>query len=169
MLVTRRRCFRSRPARGSASRQQARSAGAGSPATRATARASSTSGNQPATRLGTPNPDSPLSMWSRRPRRPWPGSAGHQHGNEAQGANAMNQPDVLAQLTEAGVAVWLDDISRERLATGNLEKLMRDMHVRGVTSNPTIFANALAHGEAYDDQVADLALRGVSVGEASRA
>jgi transaldolase len=81
----------------------------------------------------------------------------------------MNQPDILAQLTEAGVAVWLDDISRERLATGNLEKLMRDMHVRGVTSNPTIFANALAHGEAYDDQVADLALRGVSVGEASRA
>ncbi len=78
------------------------------------------------------------------------------------------QPDTLAQLTEAGVAVWLDDISRERLVTGNLEMLKRDMHVRGVTSNPTIFAHALAQGSAYDEQVADLGLRGVSVEEASR-
>jgi transaldolase len=81
----------------------------------------------------------------------------------------MNQPDILAQLTEAGVSIWLDDISRERLATGNLAELMRDMHVRGVTSNPTIFAKALSQGEAYDAQVADLALRGVTVEEASRA
>jgi len=80
------------------------------------------------------------------------------------------QPDdALAQLTAAGVAIWLDDISRERLATGNLEMLIRDLHVRGVTSNPTIFAKALSSGSAYDDQVADLALRGVSVEEASRA
>jgi transaldolase len=80
------------------------------------------------------------------------------------------QPDdALAQLTAAGVAIWLDDISRERLSTGNLEMLMRDLHVRGVTSNPTIFAKALSSGSAYDDQVADLALRGVSVDEASRA
>jgi len=80
------------------------------------------------------------------------------------------QPDdALAQLTAAGVAIWLDDISRERLATGNLEMLIRDLHVRGVTSNPTIFAKALSSGSAYDDQVADLALRGVSVDEASRA
>jgi transaldolase len=80
------------------------------------------------------------------------------------------QPDdALAQLTAAGVAIWLDDISRERLATGNLEMLMRDLHVRGVTSNPTIFAKALSSGSAYDEQVADLALRGVSVEEASRA
>jgi transaldolase len=80
------------------------------------------------------------------------------------------QPDdALAQLTAAGVAIWLDDISRERLATGNLEMLMRDLHVRGVTSNPTIFAKALSSGSAYDGQVADLALRGVSVEEASRA
>jgi len=76
--------------------------------------------------------------------------------------------DTLAQLTADGVAVWLDDISRERLSTGNLEALMRDMHVRGVTSNPTIFAHALSGGTAYDDQVADLAVRGVSVGEAVR-
>jgi transaldolase len=77
--------------------------------------------------------------------------------------------DTLAQLTDAGVAVWLDDISRERLSTGNLEMLMRDRHVRGVTSNPTIFAKAISSGSAYEGQIADLALRGVSVGEASRA
>ena len=76
--------------------------------------------------------------------------------------------DVLEELTQAGVSVWLDDISRERLRTGNLESLIRDFHVRGVTSNPTIFANALAKGDAYDEQIKDLAIRGVSVEEASR-
>jgi transaldolase len=76
--------------------------------------------------------------------------------------------DTLAQLTAAGVAVWLDDISRERLSTGNLETLVRDFHVRGVTSNPTIFDHALSKGSAYNEQVADLAIRGVSVDEAVR-
>ena len=76
--------------------------------------------------------------------------------------------DVLGELTQAGVSVWLDDISRERLRTGNLESLIRDFHVRGVTSNPTIFANALAKGDAYDDQIKDLASRGVTVDEAAR-
>ncbi len=76
--------------------------------------------------------------------------------------------DVLQELTQAGVSVWLDDISRERLRSGNLEALVRDFHVRGVTSNPTIFANALAKGDAYDDQIKDLAIRGVTVEEASR-
>jgi len=76
--------------------------------------------------------------------------------------------DVLEQLTQAGVSIWLDDISRDRLRTGNLETLVRDFHVRGVTSNPTIFANALAKGNAYDEQIKDLAVRGVDVGEASR-
>jgi transaldolase len=79
------------------------------------------------------------------------------------------QQDTLAQLTEMGVSIWLDDISRERLSTGNLTSLVRDMHVRGVTSNPTIFAKALASGSAYAEQVADLAVRGVTVDEASRA
>jgi transaldolase len=76
--------------------------------------------------------------------------------------------DTLAQLTEMGVSIWLDDISRERLATGNLAALVRDDHVRGVTSNPTIFAKALSSGNAYQDQVTDLAVRGIEVGEASR-
>jgi transaldolase len=78
------------------------------------------------------------------------------------------QPDPLAQLTEMGVSIWLDDISRERLSTGNLASLVRDKHVHGVTSNPTIFAKALSNGSAYADQVADLALRGVDLGEATR-
>jgi transaldolase len=77
--------------------------------------------------------------------------------------------DVLAQLTAEDVAIWLDDIGRERLSTGNLAMLMRDFHVRGVTSNPTIFAHAMAHGAAYDGQLRDLAVRGVSVDEAARA
>jgi transaldolase len=76
--------------------------------------------------------------------------------------------DVLAELTAAGVAIWLDDLSRERLRSGNLAALVRDRHVVGVTTNPTIFQKALEKGNAYDEQVADLALRGVDVGEALR-
>jgi transaldolase len=76
--------------------------------------------------------------------------------------------DALRQLSEAGVSVWLDDISRDRLRTGNLQSLIDDYHVTGVTSNPTIFAHALSSGSAYDGQLADLAVRGVSVDEASR-
>ena len=77
--------------------------------------------------------------------------------------------DVLAQLSAAGVSVWLDDISRERLTTGNLADLIRDKHVVGVTSNPTIFAHALASGSAYDGQLADLEVREVGLEEAARA
>ena len=79
-----------------------------------------------------------------------------------------SRPDALAELSAAGVAVWLDDISRERLTSGNLAALIRDRHVVGVTSNPTIFDHALSHGDAYNEQLSELALRGVSVGEASR-
>jgi transaldolase len=81
----------------------------------------------------------------------------------------QEKQDVLGRLTAEGVSIWLDDISRDRLATGNLATLARDFNVRGVTSNPTIFAHAMEHGTAYDEQLGDLALRGVSVGEASRA
>jgi len=75
----------------------------------------------------------------------------------------------LRQLTDLGVSVWLDDISRDRLRTGNLADLIRDDEVRGVTSNPTIFAAALSKGTSYDGQLGDLAVRKVSVDEASRA
>ncbi|GGO24492.1 transaldolase [Microbispora rosea subsp. aerata] len=75
----------------------------------------------------------------------------------------------LKRLTDAGVSIWLDDISRERLRSGNLAALIRDKHVTGVTSNPTIFASALSKGDAYAAQLRDLATRGVSVEEAVRA
>ncbi|TYB41532.1 transaldolase [Actinomadura chibensis] len=77
--------------------------------------------------------------------------------------------DILKRLSDEGVSIWLDDISRDRLRTGNLAELVKDRHVVGVTSNPTIFAKALSKGTAYDDQVRDLAVRGVDVEEASRA
>ncbi len=76
--------------------------------------------------------------------------------------------DRLGEVSAAGVAVWLDDISRERMATGALDALRREKHVVGETSNPTIFAKALADSEDYADQVKDLALRGVTVEEAAR-
>jgi transaldolase len=77
--------------------------------------------------------------------------------------------DPLAELSAAGVAVWLDDLSRERLRSGNLAGLVKDRHVVGVTTNPSIFQKALSDGAAYDEQVRELALRGTDVGEAVRA
>jgi transaldolase len=71
--------------------------------------------------------------------------------------------DRLAELSAAGVSVWLDDLSRERLETGNLAQLLTERHVVGVTTNPTIFAAALNKGERYDDQVAGLTRGGASV------
>ncbi|MDR6613418.1 transaldolase [Leifsonia sp. 1010] len=71
-----------------------------------------------------------------------------------------------AALSAAGVSIWLDDLSRERINTGNLEKLIAEKNVVGVTTNPTIFAAALAKGEAYDEQVRQLAAAGVDVDDA---
>jgi transaldolase len=71
-----------------------------------------------------------------------------------------------AQLSELGVSIWLDDLSRERIASGGLHKLIDDRNVVGVTTNPTIFAAALAKGEEYDAQVAVLAKAGTSVTDA---
>jgi len=76
--------------------------------------------------------------------------------------------DRLQALSAQGVSVWLDDISRQRLKSGNLEKLIGDSHVVGVTSNPTIFAKAVADADDYADQVKDLAVRGVDLEEAVR-
>lgn len=77
-------------------------------------------------------------------------------------------PNPLIELSGAGVAVWLDDLSRERLRSGNLAELVRDKQVVGVTTNPSIFQKALSEGDAYDKQIRDLALRGTDVGEAVR-
>lgn len=68
-------------------------------------------------------------------------------------------------LRDAGVAVWLDDLSRQRIASGGLADLVR-RGVVGVTTNPTIFASALAHGDAYDAQLRTLAADGAAVEEA---
>ncbi|MCW2762493.1 MAG: tal [Marmoricola sp.] len=71
--------------------------------------------------------------------------------------------DNLQQLSEAGVSIWLDDLSRERLETGNLADLIKNDSVVGVTTNPSIFAAALAEGERYDDQVRELAASGADI------
>jgi transaldolase len=80
----------------------------------------------------------------------------------------MTQNPNLAALSAAGVSVWLDDLSRERLRTGNLQHLIDTKCVVGVTTNPTIFQHALSAGHAYDEQVAELAERGADVDAAIR-
>jgi len=76
--------------------------------------------------------------------------------------------DPLLALSNAGVAVWLDDLSRARLTTGNLSHLVRDRSLVGVTTNPTIFQKAISGSPLYDGQLRELAVRGVNVGEAVR-
>ena len=71
--------------------------------------------------------------------------------------------DRLQALADAGVSIWLDDLSRERIETGNLAELVKDRNVVGVTTNPTIFAGAIADGERYDDQVRKLVADGADV------
>ncbi|MFU8852893.1 transaldolase [Micromonospora sp. SL1-18] len=76
--------------------------------------------------------------------------------------------DKLGELSAAGVAIWLDDLSRVRLSSGGLDQLRREKHLVGVTSNPTIFAKALSAADEYNWQLKDLAIRGVDVEEAVR-
>jgi transaldolase len=80
----------------------------------------------------------------------------------------VSKTDALQELSQAGVSIWLDDLSRQRITSGNLADLIAHRHVVGVTSNPTIFSHALEHAEDYDDQVRELAARGASVEEAVR-
>ena len=75
----------------------------------------------------------------------------------------MTQNANLAALSAAGVSIWLDDLSRQRLQSGNLQELIDTKGVVGVTTNPSIFQKALAEGDAYDGQVAELAERGADV------
>ncbi len=62
----------------------------------------------------------------------------------------------LHQLSEHGVSVWIDSLSREMLETGELARLMEEDAVVGMTSNPTIFEKALSSGDWYDDQLRDV-------------
>ncbi|WP_432177156.1 transaldolase, partial [Streptomyces sp. Tue6028] len=74
----------------------------------------------------------------------------------------------LKRLSDEGVSIWLDDLSRKRIASGNLAELIASRHVVGVTTNPSIFQAAIGSGEGYEEQLADLAERGVTVDEAVR-
>jgi transaldolase len=76
--------------------------------------------------------------------------------------------DPLGQLSDQGVAIWLDDMSRARLSSGTLADLVRDKHVVGATTNPSIFQKALSGSAFYDEQGADLAQRHLDVEEAVR-
>jgi transaldolase len=71
-------------------------------------------------------------------------------------------------LRTAKVAVWLDDLSRERLASGSLTKMVEAGEIVGITTNPTIFAKSISAGAGYEDQIKELALRGTAIGEALR-
>jgi transaldolase len=77
--------------------------------------------------------------------------------------------DPLTDLSTNGVSIWLDDLSRQRLVTGSLADLVAHDHVVGVTTNPAIFAKAIAGSDAYTQQIRDLWARGAIVGEALRA
>jgi transaldolase len=75
----------------------------------------------------------------------------------------------LSELSKAGVSIWLDDLSRQRLVSGSLADLVAHDNVVGVTTNPTIFAKAITGSDVYDAQIHDLARRGVEMHEALRA
>ena len=77
-------------------------------------------------------------------------------------------PNPIQQLADTGVAVWLDDLSRARIQSGELAKMVEHGGVVGITTNPTIFAKAIGSGEGYEAQVHDLALGGTAVGDALR-
>jgi transaldolase len=68
----------------------------------------------------------------------------------------------LTDLAAAGVAVWLDDLSRTRVHSGSLARSVENGEIFGITTNPTIFAKAIGAGSGYEDQVRELALRGTS-------
>ncbi|MFD7495729.1 transaldolase [Streptomyces sp. NPDC059832] len=76
--------------------------------------------------------------------------------------------DALKRLSDEGVAIWLDDLSRKRITSGNLAELIDQQHVVGVTTNPSIFQKAISHGDGYEQQLTDLATRKVTVDEAIR-
>lgn len=75
----------------------------------------------------------------------------------------------LKALADAGVSIWLDDLSRDRLTSGNLADLVANSSVTGVTTNPTIFAGALSKGNAYSAQTAELAARDSTVEDTIKA
>jgi transaldolase len=80
----------------------------------------------------------------------------------------MTQNRILSALSAAGVSVWLDDLSRDRLISGNLQQLIDTRSVVGVTTNPSIFQQAISHGHAYTRQLTQLVDRGAAADSAIR-
>jgi transaldolase len=74
--------------------------------------------------------------------------------------------DHLKELSALRGSIWLDDLSRPLIAGGGLQALIDTSSVVGVTTNPTLFAAALSHGDIYRDQITALATQGKSVDEA---
>ena len=77
----------------------------------------------------------------------------------------MAQNERLAALTDAGVAVWLDQIHREMIESGDLKALVDEKSLRGETSNPAIFEKAIMGGDAYDDKIEKFADEGLDARE----
>jgi transaldolase len=80
----------------------------------------------------------------------------------------MTQNRILTALAAAGVPVWLDDLTRDRLISGDLQQLIDTRSVVGVTTNPSIFQHAICHGQAYTQQLIQLAERGADADSAIR-
>jgi transaldolase len=78
----------------------------------------------------------------------------------------MSNP--LEELAAAGVSIWLDDLSRSLLDSGRLNRLVEESHVVGITSNPTIFANAIGDSDDYTDQIQQLGQRGTPTADVLR-
>ena len=74
----------------------------------------------------------------------------------------------LDDLAASQVSIWLDDLSRPRIQTGSLARMVKGGEIVGITTNPTIFAKAIGAGSGYEDQLRDLALRGTAIGETLR-
>ncbi|MEU1315806.1 transaldolase [Streptomyces tibetensis] len=83
-------------------------------------------------------------------------------------SEATANAGALKRLSDEGVSIWLDDLSRRRIESGNLAELVATGNVVGVATNPSIFQAAIGSGAGYEEQLADLAVRGVTVDEAVR-
>src|ERR1700758_914429 len=147
-------CCHPRCRRESPSRQRSLKAGTSSSATPARSCPSNATESPPTLKRCSASSGSPPRPSSPQRNNHWTTRKGYQE---------MTQNPNLVALSAAGVSVWLDDLSRERLRTGNLQELMATMCVVGVTTNPTIFQLALSQGHDYDEQVAELAERGADV------
>jgi transaldolase / glucose-6-phosphate isomerase len=91
--------------------------------------------------------------------------AGNEPTRRTGPSTALGQNERLAALTAAGTSVWLDQIRRSLITSGELERLERELSLRGVTSNPAIFEKAILGSTDYDEQIAELAATGLSARE----